>query len=122
MGFEAQPLRFERQGAATGERVVECGQRVPVEQLGGALVIGVHGARPAPALPDLGPRSLQHLLVGRVLPQNQLFENPEQARALEFRRHITQRRGAQLRLDRSARLLLCPDVPVSGRWRRGRGR
>ena len=30
--------------------------------------------------------------------------------------------GAQLRLDRSGRLLPCPDVPVSGRWRRGRGR
>ena len=121
MGFEAQPLRLERQRAAASERVVERRQRVAVEQLGGARVTGVLGARPAPTLPDLGPRPLQHLLVGRVLPQNQLFENPEQPRAFEFRRHVTQRRGAQLRLDCSARLLPCPDVPVSGRWRRRAG-
>ena len=122
MGFETQPLRFERQGTAAGERVVECRQRVAVEQLGGARVTGVLGARSAPALPDLGSRPLQHLLVGRVLPQNQLFENPEQARAFEFRRHVTERRRARRRLHRSVRLLSCPDVPVSGRWWRGRGR
>ena len=52
MGFEAQPLRFERQGAAAGERVVECGQRVPGRTTRRARVIGVLGTRSAPALPD----------------------------------------------------------------------
>ena len=32
MGFEAEPLRFERQGAAASERVVERRQRVTIEQ------------------------------------------------------------------------------------------
>ena len=91
MGFETEPLRFERQAAAAGKRVVERGQAVAVEQRRRARVVGVLRASPAPALPDLGPRQLQHLLVRRVLPLHQLFENPEQARAFELRRHLSER-------------------------------
>ena len=91
MRLEPQPLRFERQGAAAGERVVKRGERVPVEQLRGARMIGVLGARPPPTLPDLRARPPQHVLVGRVLPLDQLFENPEQALSLLLGHDLPQR-------------------------------
>ena len=91
MGFEAEPLRFERQGAAAGERVVERRQPVAVEDLLGARMVRVLGASPPPALPDLGPRPVQHLLVGGVLPEDKLFDDPEQAVSLQLRRHVTER-------------------------------
>ena len=95
MGFETEPLRFERQGTSAGERVVKRGQLVAIENLPGARMVRVRGTSPPPALPDLGPRPLQHLLVGGVLPEDQLFQNLEQALALDLRRH---RLEGQLRL------------------------
>ena len=90
MGFEAEPLRFERQGATAGERVVECRQPIPIEDFAGARMVRVRGAGPPPALPDLGPRPFQHLLVGGVFPEDQLFNEPEQAVPLQLRRHFTE--------------------------------
>ena len=56
MGFEAEPLRFERQGASPGEGVVKRRQPVAVEELRRTWMARVRGAGPPPALPDLGPR------------------------------------------------------------------
>ena len=99
MRFKTQSLRFERQSAAAGERIVKCGQCVAVEQFRGARVIGVLGAGPTPALPDFFARALQHLSVGGVLPQHQLLKEPEQTLAFELRRHVAQR----LPIGRTAR-------------------
>ena len=90
MGFEAEPLRFERQSAAAGERVVEGRQPVTVEDLPGAWMVRIRGASPPPTLPDLGSRPFQHLLVGSVLPEDQLFNEPEQAVPLQLRRHVAE--------------------------------
>ena len=51
----------------------------------------VRGASPPPALPDLGPSPLQQLFVGGVLPQDQIFDDREQAVPLQLRRHVTER-------------------------------
>ena len=114
MGFEPQPLRFERQGASAGERVVERGQGVAVEQIRGARVIGVFGAGPASTLPDLGPRLFQYLLVGGVLPEDQRSEDREQALAFDLRRHVTERppvaRFHSALLQRPLRGALLPTV------------
>ena len=91
MGFETEPLRFERQGTSAGERVVKRGQLVAVENLPGARMVRVRGTSPPPALPDLGPRPFQHRLIGGVLPPHQLFNEPEQAVPLQLRRHVTER-------------------------------
>ena len=53
MSLQPQPLRLQREGAATGEGVVEGGQHLPIEQLLGAWVVGVLGAGALPGLPDL---------------------------------------------------------------------
>ena len=121
MGFEAEALRLQRQGAAAGERVVERGQLVAVEQLPGARVAGVLRAGAPPALPDLGPRPLQHLFVGGVLPLHEVFDELEQALALQLRRRLRQRRRRvrarlAIRRGRSAlelRLTL-PEPPLGG--------
>ena len=88
MGFEAEPLGFERQRPAAGERVMERGQGLAVEEL---RLIGVCGARPSPALPDLRPRLFEHRLVGRVLPPDQRFQNHEQTLTLLLGRDLPQR-------------------------------
>ena len=106
MGFEAEPLGFERQRPAAGERVVEGGQPVRVEQLHRPRMILVLGTGPTPAPPDLRARPRQDLLVRRVLPADELFENPEQPFAFECRRRLAQR----------------PPVRRPGRRRRRRGR
>ena len=101
MGFETKPLRFEREGAAAGEWVVECRQPVAVEELRrtriplatqARLMSRVRGAGPPPALPDLGPRPLQHLLVGGVLPQHQVLDDCKEPVALQLRNHFLEYR------------------------------
>ena len=76
--LQAEPLRFQRQRAAAGERVVKRRQALRVEQLGRARMIGVVGAGAPPAGADFVARLLQHLLVGGVLPLDQLFDQIEQ--------------------------------------------
>ena len=68
VALEPEPLRLERQRPAAGERIVEGGQLLAVEQLLRARMVGVLGAGAPPALPDLVARRLQHRLVGGVLP------------------------------------------------------
>src|SRR3989442_8162853 len=63
-----ETLCFERQCAAACERIVECRQDVPVEQLAGAGMVRILRTSPAPALPNFLTRSLQDLLVCSVLP------------------------------------------------------
>ena len=91
MGFEAEPLRFERQGAAAGERVVERRQSIPLEDFAGAWMVRVRGAGPPPALPDFGPCPFQHFLVGSVFPEDQLFNDSKQTVPLQLRRHVAER-------------------------------
>ena len=82
--LKAQPLCFERQRAPAGERIVKRGQLVSIEQLRRSRVVGVLSAGPPPALPDLRARLLEHLFVGRALPENQLLQNPEQTLTFEL--------------------------------------
>jgi hypothetical protein len=82
VGLEPQPLRLERQRAAAGERVMEGRELLAVEQLLCARMVDVLRARPTPALPDLGPRALEHLLVGGVLPQHEVLDDLEETLAL----------------------------------------
>ena len=104
MGFETEPLGFQWQGATAREGIMEGGKPVPVEELPGTRMVRVRGAGPPPALPDLGPCPVQHLFVGGVLPENQLFQNLEQALAFELRRHRFKGR-LRLRERRIARVL-----------------
>ena len=76
-------MRLQRQRAAAGEGIVECGQLVAVEQLAGARVVGVLRAGVAPALPDFVARLLEHRLVGGVLPQHELPDDLEQPLPLD---------------------------------------
>ena len=82
MGLQPQTLRFQRQGAAAREGIVEGRQPVRVKQLGGARMPGIVRAGAAPALANLRPRLFQQLLVGRVLPADQLLDEAEQPLAL----------------------------------------
>ena len=61
---------------------MERGQLVAVEEFAGARVVGVGRAGVAPALPDFVARLLQDLLVGGVLPLDQLLDDLEEALAL----------------------------------------
>jgi len=70
---------------------VERREPFAVEQLGGAGVIGVLGAGPAPALPDLGPCPAEHLLVGGALPEDEFPEDLEQPLAFPLGRDVTER-------------------------------
>ena len=54
-------------------------------------MVCILGASPPPALPDLGPRPVQHFLVGGVFPEDHLFDDPEQAVPLKLRGHVTER-------------------------------
>ena len=78
MGLQPQALRLQGQGAAAREGIVEGRQPVRVEQLGGARMPGIPGAGAAPAPADLRPRLFQQLLVGGVLPADQLLDEAEQ--------------------------------------------
>ncbi len=66
--LQPQPLRLQRDRAATAERI-EQGRRVAVR-----------------GLQDLGARPAQHLLVVDVLPLDQLLDEAEEALALAFLR------------------------------------
>ncbi len=76
--FQPQPLRFQRDGAAAGEGIMEGGQLVRVEQLGGLGVIPVQLADLAPALADLGAGTLQHFFVVGVFPLDQFADDVKQ--------------------------------------------
>ena len=78
IAFQAQSLRFQRQGTAAGKGVVKGGKLVAVKQLFGAGMVNIVCAGRPPALPDLGPRPLQHLLVGGVLPLHEILNDLEQ--------------------------------------------
>jgi hypothetical protein len=49
-----------------------------IEQLLRPRMVGILGTGVAPALPDLVARLLQRGLVGRVLPQHQILDDPKQ--------------------------------------------
>ncbi len=74
---------FQRQRAATGKGVVEGRQLVGVEQLGGLRVGFVQLAGLAPGAADFGAGALQHFFVIGVLPLHQVFDDLEQALALD---------------------------------------
>ena len=80
--LQPQALRLQGDRAAAGERVVEGGQDVAVEQLLRARMVGVLGAGAAPRLPDFVARLLQHRLVGGVLPEHELLNDAEEPLAL----------------------------------------
>ena len=61
---------------------MEGGELLSAEQLHLTRVVDVLGAGPTSAVPDLVARPLQHRLVGRVLPEHQIFDDPEQPLAL----------------------------------------
>jgi hypothetical protein len=82
IGLKPEPLRLERQAAAAGERVVEGGQLVRVEQLRGARVFLVRRTCGTPAFPDLVPRLSKDRFVRGVLPLDQFFDESEQPLAL----------------------------------------
>ena len=77
MARQPQTLRLERERAATCEGVMKRRKYVPVEQLAGARMVGILGAGPPPALPDLLARPVQDLLVGSVLPLDEVFDDLE---------------------------------------------
>lgn len=79
MGLQPQPLGFEGQRAAAGERVMEGRELVRIEKLFRAGMVSVVLARAAPAQPDLGPRLVQDFLVRGALPLHQVLDNREQA-------------------------------------------
>jgi len=80
--LEPEPLRLQRQRATAGKGVVEGGELLAIEELLGARMVGVLGARPPPALPDLVARFLEHGLVGGVLPQHQVLDDLEEPQPL----------------------------------------
>jgi hypothetical protein len=71
---------------------VERGQPVAVEQLARTRMVGVVGAGATPALPDLGARLLQNGFVCGVFPQNEVFDDAEQALTLDVGGAVLQRR------------------------------
>ena len=82
MRFQPQPLSLQRQRPAAGKGIVEGRKLVPVEEFLRPGVVGVVGAGPTPALPDLVAGLLQHRLVGGVLPFHELLDDPEKPLAL----------------------------------------
>jgi len=82
MRFQPQPLSLQRQRPAAGKGIMESRELVPVEKLLRPGVVGVVGAGPTPALPDLVAGLLQHRLVGGVLPFHKLFDDPKEPFAL----------------------------------------
>src|SRR5690606_40713842 len=82
--LEPEPLRLEGEGPSASEGVVEGRELLGVEELVGAGVVLVGFTGPPPALPDLLPGPLQDLLVRRVLPLDELFDQPEEPLALDL--------------------------------------
>jgi len=92
VGLEAQALGLEGQRPAAGERVVEGGQALRVEELGGARMSGVARAGAPPASPDLVPGTLEQRLVGGVLPEDELLDQREEPLALLAGGHLLEGR------------------------------
>ena len=74
VGFQAQALGFERDGAAAGERVVQAGHLVWVEQVFGLRVLVVECANLAPGSADLFTGWIEHIVIGGVFPLDKSFD------------------------------------------------
>ena len=83
VSLQPQPLRLQRDGSATGKGIVQGGQLVGIEQLGGLRVVLVQLAHLPPRAANLGAGTLQHFLVGGVLPQHEVFDDFEQPLPLD---------------------------------------
>lgn len=68
VSLQPQSLRLQRDGTATGKGIVQGGQFVGIEQLGGLRVVLVQLAHLTPGAAYLGAGTLQHFFVGGVLP------------------------------------------------------
>ena len=97
VGFETQTLRLQRQRAAAGERIVEGRQPLRIEQFRRLGMIPMLRASAPPAAPNLVARLLEQVFVGRVLPQHQLLDQPEQPPPLRLLRRL----GGELLRPRS---------------------
>jgi len=75
--MHAQDLCLSRshQGSSTGKGIVEGGQLVAVKQLLCLGMASILSAGITPALPDLIPGLLKKLLIGGVLPLDQILDN-----------------------------------------------
>ena len=82
MSLQSETLSLQRQGATAGERIVERRQPIWIEEFRGAWVICVVCAGSPPASQDFLPSAFQHVLVRRVLPSHEFFDQSEQARTL----------------------------------------
>ena len=74
-------------------------------------MVGVLGAGPPPALPDLVARPLQHRLVGGVLPQHQVFDDAEQPLALLLLRLLGREQVRDAPTDRPPSARRSPPAP-----------
>jgi hypothetical protein len=91
---QPQPLRLERDGTATGKRIVYPWQRRDLSGTDGLgdLVVGQAFCRrpaqavPRPTPPDFAAGALEYLLVGGVLPYDQVFDDAEQPLAFALLR------------------------------------
>jgi hypothetical protein len=83
VSLQPQPLRLQRDGSATGKGIVQGGQLVGVEQLGGLRVVLVQLAHLPPRATNLGAGTLQHFFVCGVLPQHEVFDDFEQPLPLD---------------------------------------
>ena len=79
VALQPEALGLKGQGTATGERVMESGELIRVEQLGSARVIFVIGAGTAPTLPNLIASLLEQSFIRRILPQHQLLNQAKEA-------------------------------------------
>ena len=83
VSLQTQPLRLQRDGSAAGKGIVQGGQLVWIEQLGGLRVVLVQLAHLPPRAANLSAGRLQHFLVGGVLPQHKVFDDFEQPLPLD---------------------------------------
>ena len=83
VSLQPQPLCLQRNGTATGKGIVQGRQLVGIEQLGGLRVVLVQLAHLPPRAANLGAGTLQHDLVGGVLPQHEVFDDFEQPLPLD---------------------------------------
>ncbi len=83
VGLQPQPLRLQRNGSAAGKGIVQGGQFVGIEQLGGLRVVLVQFAHLPPRAANLGTGTLQHFLVGGVFPLHEVFDDFEEPLPLD---------------------------------------
>ena len=79
IGFEAEPLRFHRDGSRTCERIMNRGQSVSVEHAFRLRVLAVQLARLSPGFRDFGAGFVQDLVVVCVLPLDELIDDSEES-------------------------------------------